>query len=323
MVSLVLIVMASPAFAQATVVTPSPPVLTTATAVTMVLSALLGLITQMVQTGTFLGRWVTPKTWLPSLTVAATFLGGIVSYLASQSPLVLNSATVFYAVMFGITALFAGSVPAMAVHAHVVVPGQVRAHLNAVAAAAAAPPPSKANQAGFIRKDLLRALAFVAVLGVVVTPAIVRHRSSAATTAQVTQVASQESVEPEAVEPVIMGAGCSWWSNGGGSQTQTSGTVIALCVFEQLLQGVTQPDAIATACDSIALSQLLNVLDSILNYYVQPPAPDAGVADGGAPMLCGVGTPPVMGAPTCVPASLVTQAKGMRAATAAKMAAAH
>ena len=44
-----------------------------------------------------------------------------------------------------------------------------------------------------------------------------------------------------------------------------------MCVFEQLLQGVTQPAPIGQACGNITLSQVLAALDSILAYYNTPP----------------------------------------------------
>ena len=101
-------------------------------------SVLLGILTQMVQTGSILGIKTVPKTWLPGLTLVATGFGGFLAYLTSQSPLALNAATWFYATMAGLTALLAGAAPGIAVQAHVVVPGHVLA-LRAARAAQAAP----------------------------------------------------------------------------------------------------------------------------------------------------------------------------------------
>jgi|ERR1700679_33557 len=109
------------------------PVLSTPVAVVMVLSLLLGVLTQAVQTGAVFGTFITPKAWLPALTIAATFLGGMVAYFSGLSPVVLDANSVFYAVAAGVSALLAGSVPGMAVHAHYTVPRQVMAWRAAAA----------------------------------------------------------------------------------------------------------------------------------------------------------------------------------------------
>jgi hypothetical protein len=105
--------------------TSAGPVLSTPIAVTTILSLLLGLLTNIVQTGTLLGQWIPPKTWLPSFTIAATFLSGVVGYFAGLSPLVLNGASVFYAVDAGVLNLLVGAAPGLAIHAHLVIPLQI------------------------------------------------------------------------------------------------------------------------------------------------------------------------------------------------------
>jgi hypothetical protein len=309
------------AFAQAPAPTPSPtPTVNMATAVTLVLSALLGLITQMIQTGTFLGQWVTPKSWLPTLTVLATFFGGVVSYLTQQTPLVVDGTTVFYAVMTGITTLFAGAVPAIAVHAHVVIPGQVQAQraANAASAAATPPAPPKAGQAGFVRGSVLGCLTLVGVLSVVLVPGMTRPQEQQ-TVAAAQQMEEVEQVQPAQaplalaeVQPAMAGQGCSWFQ-GNAPAVTNSAAQIAMCVFEQILQGITQPLTIADSCGNVALSQILSVLDSILNFYTTP-------SDAGAWTMCGVGTPPIMGAGNCLTPAVISQVSAARSATAAKMA---
>jgi hypothetical protein len=119
-----------PAWAQST---PMPaPTLTTATVVVTILSLLLGILTQIVQSGSLFGIVTVPKPWLPDFTLASTFIGGLVAYLGGQSS--LNSSIVFYAVVAGITALLAGAAPGMAIHAHYVVPAQLRAARKAALA---------------------------------------------------------------------------------------------------------------------------------------------------------------------------------------------
>lgn len=99
--------------------------LTPSMIVVTVLSLVLGLVTQMVQTGSFLGIKTTPTTWLPYLTLAATFLGGVVTSLAGAAA--INAAAVFAAVVAGIQSLLAGAAPGVAHFAHVTVPAQIRA----------------------------------------------------------------------------------------------------------------------------------------------------------------------------------------------------
>jgi uncharacterized membrane protein YczE len=114
---------------------PAPgPTLSTPVAVTMILSLVLGLLTNIVQTGTVLGQWVTPKAWLPMFTLLATFLGGVVAYFTGLSPLVLDGASTFYAIASGVTALLTGAAPGAAIHVHTVLPqlaAQARARMRA------------------------------------------------------------------------------------------------------------------------------------------------------------------------------------------------
>lgn len=164
---------------------------------------------------------------------------------------------------------------------------------------------------------LLQALVLSAVLSVVLLPSIVgRHDVTRAAPKAVAaaQVDVPVTAPADLVGPVMMGEGCGWWSNGGGqTQTENSAAQIAMCVFEQILQGVTQPAPIGQACGNITLSQVLAALDSILAYYNQP-------AEGGAGMVCGTGTPPVLGAGTCLSVDVIARTTAARTATAAKMA---
>jgi hypothetical protein len=102
----------------------APPTLSTPVAVMMILSLLLGVLTHIVQTGS-LGPSVVPQAWLPYFTIATTFLGGFVAYLSGLTPLVIDGASVFYAVAAGVTSLLASSAPSFAVHAHVTIPRQL------------------------------------------------------------------------------------------------------------------------------------------------------------------------------------------------------
>lgn len=122
------------AFAAVAFAQPAPgpmpaPTLTPTVAVVTALSMLAGLLTNWIQTGTFLGRWVTPKTWLPDLTMISTALGGFLGYITSQAPVTFTGTNLFYGIMAAITALIAGAAPSLAIHAHSTLPEQRRAAL--------------------------------------------------------------------------------------------------------------------------------------------------------------------------------------------------
>jgi hypothetical protein len=138
-VFLVVFAFGTAAFAQGT----APAPVSEATGVIMGLSALLGVLTNWIQTGTLLGRWITPKTWLPDVTMLTTFLGGFVGFITSQTPVALTGTAIYEGVLAGIAALTAGAAPALARHVHANLNESQRQMLAAmkkpvVAAAAAA-----------------------------------------------------------------------------------------------------------------------------------------------------------------------------------------
>jgi hypothetical protein len=106
------------AFAQTTPTTGlTPPNVTPAVAVVLILSLVLGYLNALVQGGDIEGI-VAPKAWLPDLTIVATLLGGFVAYLKSQSPLVINGSTLLYAVVSAFAALLLGAAPGAARKVH-------------------------------------------------------------------------------------------------------------------------------------------------------------------------------------------------------------
>jgi hypothetical protein len=129
----------------ATATTP-PPTLTPPVALVLVLSLVIGTLTQMIQTGSVFGLVVTPKAWLPGLTVLVTFLGGVYAYFAGLgAAFAINGTTLVYGISAGIASLIAGSAPGMAVHAHSVTPQNIlafRAAKKAADKAATLPPPA-------------------------------------------------------------------------------------------------------------------------------------------------------------------------------------
>jgi hypothetical protein len=90
--------------------------MSTAATVIMVLSFVLGLINQGVSQGSILGGLVKiPPSWLPYLTVAASFLGGFVQSISGVSP--ITGQAIMAAIMAGLLALSsAGGGAAVAHH---------------------------------------------------------------------------------------------------------------------------------------------------------------------------------------------------------------
>jgi hypothetical protein len=116
-VLLVVLFVSAPAFAQAPLPVSSPTI-TPTVGIVLALSTLAGVLTSWIQTGTLLGRWITPKAWLPDATMLATFLGGFLSYVQSQVPVTLSGSAIGYGVVAGVAALTAGIAPAIATHVH-------------------------------------------------------------------------------------------------------------------------------------------------------------------------------------------------------------
>lgn len=97
-------------------------------AIVIILSLVMGVITQGVQSGSIFGIATVPKAWLPPLTTVGTFLGGVLAYLQGlPGSWAFSGSILFYAAVAGITALLAGAAPGIAGFAHHVVPGQVKA----------------------------------------------------------------------------------------------------------------------------------------------------------------------------------------------------
>jgi hypothetical protein len=303
----------------------APPTLTTATAVVTILSLLLGFLTQAIQNGKIFGQIVTPKAWLPGLTIAWSFLSAFVAYLTSLQPFVLSATTIFYAVVAGIISMTAGAAPGMAVHAHYVVPGQRIAMRLAAAAATAkgagkppegTPPPAAPSgpsadapagapaappaAAMTGRRHFGIGLFAILVLTVCLLPGIVRPTTRGPQALEAPPFALVASPE--------LAQGCSWFQGGGGSQTEIAFGQLATCVVAELLQGISNPTTLLQACGNLTMQQLLSILDSLLNYYT---AADGGAAltdaSPGAPAsaICGAGSPPIMGAPRCATAGLL------------------
>lgn len=110
----------------------------TVVAVITALSFLLGLINQAISQGSILGGLIkVPPTWLPYLTLVATFLGGFLGSIESSSLSTINAQVVVNAVIAGLLALSSAGGGA-AVALHLSTPKRTAALRAAAAAAAAA-----------------------------------------------------------------------------------------------------------------------------------------------------------------------------------------
>ena len=106
------------AFAQTSPAPLPAPTLTPTVGVVMVLSLVMGILNNWIQTGTVLGRWIPPQSWLPDATMIFTALGGFLGYITSQTPETLSGTKLFYGAVAAVAALITGATPTFALHAH-------------------------------------------------------------------------------------------------------------------------------------------------------------------------------------------------------------
>ena len=106
--------------------------------------------------------------------------------------------------------------------------------------------------------------------------------------------------------------GCAWFK-ANSSSVVTDLDQTATCVVAQLFQGITNPATITGSCVGATLAQVDAIITSIINYYSQPTV----VADSGAAtasgQLCGSGTIPYKGMPSCVSISQLSSFKALHA----------
>lgn len=88
----------------------------------VVLSLVVGVITQAINTGKVAGQFQVPASWMVVLGIVAPFLGALTTTLVQAGA--LSSVSVFDAIVAGILAVTAGAAPGVAVHL------ALHAHLN-------------------------------------------------------------------------------------------------------------------------------------------------------------------------------------------------
>jgi hypothetical protein len=111
---------------------------------------------------------------------------------------------------------------------------------------------------------------------------------------------------------------CAWWKGEEPTIVQYT-EADAACVLGQLFgTGAFSPPAIVLACAPVTLAQVVAILASLVNFYVNPA--DAGGATS-AGEVCGVGPPPIRGAPACIPHETLLRLQAMHEAAKAELAA--
>lgn len=131
-------------------------------------------------------------------------------------------------------------------------------------------------------------------------------------------------LHPAAISPSV--AGCSWWNQGGGSQTVVSQIEQeGACVLAQVESGNVDPISVAVACTGALLGSLTKDIEAILAFYTQPaPAPDGGAATPAlVGAMCGApgAAPPYKGAPTWLSMKVLSDLRAMHAQSKAAIAA--
>ena len=79
--------------------------------------------------------------------------------------------------------------------------------------------------------------------------------------------------------------GCSWFS-ANKTQVAVDAGQVASCVIGQLFQGQTDPDQIVAACAGATVSDVAEIVDSLINFYTQPSS-DAGPSAASDPVVLG------------------------------------
>jgi hypothetical protein len=101
----------------------NPTTLSAFSVTVTVLSLLVGILTQAVQSGKVFGQFAIPTSAMVWLTLVLPLLGGVVASLTTSGT--LTTASIFYAVVQGVGDALVGATPGLAVHAHFVVPAKL------------------------------------------------------------------------------------------------------------------------------------------------------------------------------------------------------
>jgi len=89
--------------------------------------------------------------------------------------------------------------------------------------------------------------------------------------------------------------GCGWWSANSNTVVRDLGA-IGECVLAQLFGGTSDPSVITKNCVGATMQDVADIITSLLDFYRQQPSGGPTATS----TICGVGTPPVAGAPECI-----------------------
>ena len=163
---------------------------------------------------------------------------------------------------------------------------------------------------GFVRLSVLRwigVIALIGVLGMIIFRPTHRRETI--------DLRPQHAL----VAPAMQLGGCGWFSSNGTTVT-TDTTQIGICIFGAIAAGAADPAAVLAACAGATLQILVEVAQSLLDYYLLGADAGAIAASGQA---CGNGPPPIKGAPQCAPATLITALRKHHDLASAQLAAGH
>jgi hypothetical protein len=121
----------SAAYAQGTPL-PAAPQISTGAMVMLSLSTLLGIATQVQQSGKLFGQFTIPTAAIVVVNMVVPFLGGLVQYLSTVA---FSGAAVTFGLFAGVANLLVGSAAGLAVHAHITIPARMASMRSSKAAA--------------------------------------------------------------------------------------------------------------------------------------------------------------------------------------------
>lgn len=124
LVLLTVVFACSVAFAQSAAAAPPPAIdkLSASTVVPVVLSLVLGIVTQAINSSKLFGQFTLSAKWTALLTLILPFLAGFTGVVLAQG---VTAVALFNALIAGLYNLLVGAAPGLAVHAHFVVPSKM------------------------------------------------------------------------------------------------------------------------------------------------------------------------------------------------------
>jgi hypothetical protein len=254
------------------------------TAIVTVIAIIAGFVGQAVNSGSLFGIVTTPRAWIPYLTLLGSFLAAF--GLSLQSASSLSGSAILNAILAGVMALSSAGAGA-ACHSH------LQSHKQGQKGGGSGQPASAPAPVAPPAPPVQKMVRILAPIGIVLALGVAIGGT------------------------VTTQTGCNWWSS-NNKQVVTDVGQVASCVIAEMFQGVTDPLKITGACAPATLSDVEQIIASIINFYDQPQEAGAAVAASGN--HCGSGQAPY-GVPGCVSDSLLASFKTLHSNIKASMAA--